>query len=372
MFDRTDRSLIGIWWWTVDRWLLSIVLVLMALGTILVMAASPPVAVRIGLPEQHFVWRQLIFLLPALCMMLIFSLISPRQIRVISLFGLSAAIGLMLMTALIGNEINGATRWFSLGPFRIQPSEFAKPFFAIICAWLLTLWRDGEEFPGWIWATGIAAVLVFILVLQPDIGMTSVIVLTWGFQMFLAGMPMLLVLIAIALAPLCLYAAYLFLPHVEKRIDRFFDGGTMQTTKSIESFSQGGFFGVGPGDGQVKLNLPDAHADFIFSVAAEEYGVLACLFLIGLYSFFLLRGFERSAIGPSLSNLLAGAGLIMQFTVQASIHMASSVNLIPAKGMTLPLISYGGSSLVASSITVGMILALTRDTRYMIGTDDDV
>ena len=165
MFDRTDRSLIGIWWWTVDRWLLSIVLVLMALGTILVMAASPPVAVRIGLPEQHFVWRQLIFLLPALCMMLIFSLISPRQIRVISLIGLSAAIGLMLMTALIGNEINGATRWFSLGPFRIQPSEFAKPFFAITCAWLLTLWRDGEEFPGWIWATGIAAILVFILVL---------------------------------------------------------------------------------------------------------------------------------------------------------------------------------------------------------------
>ena len=148
MFDRTDRSLIGIWWWTVDRWLLSIVLVLMALGTILVMAASPPVAVRIGLPEQHFVWRQLIVLLPALCMMLIFSLISPRQIRVISLIGLSAAIGLMLMTALIGNEINGATRWFSLGPFRIQPSEFGKPFFAITCAWLLTLWRDGEEFPG--------------------------------------------------------------------------------------------------------------------------------------------------------------------------------------------------------------------------------
>ena len=371
MLDRTDRSLIGIWWWTVDRWLLSIVLVLMALGTILVMAASPPVAVRIGLPEQHFVWRQLIFLLPALCMMLFFSLISPRQIRVISLIGLSAAIGLMLITAIIGNEINGAARWLSAGPFRIQPSEFAKPFFAIICAWLLTLWRDGEKFPGWIWATSLAAILVFILVLQPDIGMTSIIALTWGFQMFLAGMPMLLVLMSIALAPLCLYAAYLFLPHVESRINRFFDGGTMQTNKSIESFSQGGFFGVGPGDGKVKLNLPDAHADFIFSVAAEEYGVLACLFLIGLYSFFLLRGFERSASGPSLFNLLAGAGLIMQFAVQASIHMASSVNLIPAKGMTLPLISYGGSSLVASSITVGMILALTRDTRYMIGTDDD-
>ena len=146
----------------------------------------------------------------------------------------------------------------------------------------------------------------------------------------------------------------------------------MQTSKSIESFSEGGFFGVGPGDGQVKLNLPDAHADFIFSVAAEEYGVLACLFLIGLYGFFLLRGFERSASGTSLFNLLAGAGLIMQFAVQASIHMASSVNLIPAKGMTLPLISYGGSSLVASGITVGIILALTRDMRHMIGVDDDV
>ena len=372
MLDRTDRSLIGIWWWTVDRWLLSIVLVLMALGTILVMAASPPVALRIGLPEQHFVWRQLIFLLPALCMMLFFSLISARQIRVISLLGLSATIGLMIITVLVGNEVNGATRWVSVGPFRVQPSEFAKPFFAVICAWLLTLWRDGEDFPGWIWATSLAAILVFILVLQPDIGMTSVIALTWGFQMFLAGMPMLLVLITIALAPLCLYAAYLFLPHVEARINRFLDGGSMQTSKSIESFSEGGFFGVGPGDGQVKLNLPDAHADFIFSVAAEEYGVLACLFLIGLYGFFLLRGFERSATGTSLFNLLAGAGLIMQFAVQASIHMASSVNLIPAKGMTLPLISYGGSSLVASGITVGIILALTRDTRHMIGADDDV
>ena len=372
MLDRTDRSLIGIWWWTVDRWLLTIILMLMVLGTILVMAASPPVAVRLNLPEQHFVWRQLIFILPAVCMILFFSMISPRQIRIISLLGLFAAIGMMIITDLIGNEVNGATRWVAIGPFRVQPSEFAKPFFAVICAWLLTLWRDGENFPGWIWATGLAAILVIILVLQPDIGMTTVIAITWGFQMFLAGMPMLLVLLAVAIAPLGLFAAYKFLPHVETRIDRFLHGGSMQTNKSIESFSQGGFFGVGPGDGEVKLNLPDAHADFIFSVAAEEYGVLACLFLIGLYGFFLLRGFERSANGPSLFNLLAGAGLIMQFAVQASIHMASSVNLIPAKGMTLPLISYGGSSLVASGITVGIILALTRNTSHMIGAHDDV
>ena len=360
MLDRTDRSLIGIWWWTVDRWLLASAFLLMVTGLLLVMAASPPVASRIGLSEQHFVWRQLIYLAPSIGLMLGVSLLTTRTIRIIALAGLIGILGLMIATLAIGPEVKGATRWISLGLFRLQPSEFAKPLFAVVCAWLLGLWREGEHFPGWIWASGIAAILVTILVLQPDIGMTSVVVLTWGFLMFLAGMPLLLVLAAVAMAPLALLAAYLYLPHVTLRIQKFIDGGTMQTERSIQSFIDGGLFGVGPGDGRVKLHLPYAHADFIFSVAAEEYGLLACLFLIGVYAFFVLRSFSRSVSAEGMFTLLATSGLTMQFGVQAAIHMASSVDLIPTKGMTLPFISYGGSSLMASSLTVGIILALTR------------
>lgn len=360
MLDRTDRSLLGIWWWTVDRWMLSAVILLMVIGTLMVMAASPPVAMRISLPEFHFVWRQLIYLVPAIGAIFILSLMSPRMIRIVSLLGLIGVMGLMTATLFLGAEVKGATRWITIGPLNLQPSEFAKPLFAVVCAWLLSLWREGEDFPGWAWATGLAAIIVSILVLQPDIGMTSVIAMTWGFQMFLAGMPLLLVVVVIALAPLALIIAYFNLSHVQSRIQKFFDGGSMQADLSKRSFADGGFWGVGPGDGKVKANLPDAHADFIFSVTAEEYGLIVCLLVICLYGFMVLRGFERSAMSDNLFSLIAGAGLAMQFGLQAAIHMASSVELIPTKGMTLPLISYGGSSLLASGITIGMLLALTR------------
>ena len=360
MLERTDRSVLGIWFWTVDRWLLTSAFMLMGIGIIMVMAASPPVAERIGLSEQHFVLRQLFYLPLAIGLMLVTSLLNPRQIRIISLFGLVGICGLMLMTLVHGAEVKGATRWISLGPLRLQPSEFAKPFFAVVCAWLLYLWREGDDFPGWIWATAVAGIITLILIMQPDVGMTSVIVLTWGFQMFLAGMPVLLVIVAATIAVIGGVAAYFFLDHVQSRVLKFLDGGAWQTKQSIQSFIDGGLLGVGPGDGQVKLNLPDAHADFIFSVAAEEYGLFACLMLITLYAFFVLRSFDKSVSRQSLFSLIAGAGLAMQFGVQAAIHMASSVDLIPTKGMTLPFISYGGSSLLASALTVGFILAVTR------------
>ena len=360
MLGRTDRSLLGIWWWTVDRWLLSAALFLMVIGTLMVMAASPPVATRISLPEFHFVWRQLVYLVPAAMAIFMLSLMTPRMIRIISLLSLIGVIGLMAATLVLGAEVKGATRWITIGPLNLQPSEFAKPFFAVVCAWLLSLWREGEDFAGWIWATALAALIVAILVLQPDIGMTSVMAMTWGFQMFLAGMPLLLVMIVVALAPVALIIAYYNLSHVQQRITKFFDGGSMQSEYSIRSFADGGLLGVGPGDGKIKEYLPDAHADFIFSVAAEEYGVLICLLIIGIYGFTVLRGFEKSAARDNLFCLIAGAGLAMQFGLQAAIHMASSVDLIPTKGMTLPLISYGGSSLLASGITIGMLLALTR------------
>lgn len=360
MLDRTDRSLVGVWWWTVDRWILAAAILLMVIGTLLVMAAGPAVATLINLPSQHFVIRQALYLVPAVGIMLATSLLEPRAIRILALVGLIGAVGLMVTTILAGSEIKGATRWISIAGISLQPSEFAKPLFAVVSAWLLTLWREGQDFPGWIYSSALMAAIVGILVLQPDIGMTLMMVMTWGFQMFLAGLPMLLVISVVALVPLGLIVAYLFLGHVESRINQFFEGGAWQVKQAKDAFANGGMLGVGPGDGTVKLHLPDAHSDFIFAVAAEEYGALACLSLLALYGFIVLRGFIRAISDEGLFCLIAASSLLMQFGVQASIHMASSVDLIPTKGMTLPLISYGGSSLVASALTMGLILALTR------------
>ena len=360
MFNRTDRSRLGIWWWTVDRMMLTCTLLLMVLGAVLVMAASPPVAERIGLAEHHFVFRQIFFMLPALLVMLVTSILTERTIRILCLLGGMVITGLMVATLAIGPEVKGATRWLMLGGLRLQPSEFIKPILVITSAWLLGLWREQEGFPGWAWASAVVGVIVAILILQPDVGMTAVVVLTFGFQMFLAGLPLLLIGVALALAPLAVIMAYSFLDHVRLRVDKFFTGGNLQTERSIQSFVEGGWYGVGPGDGRVKLHLPDAHADFIFSVAAEEYGLIACLFLIGLFGFIVIRGYAQSLIAKDMFSMLAVSGLATQFGVQAAIHMASSLNLIPTKGMTLPFISYGGSSLVASGLTLGLILALSR------------
>ena len=360
MLDRTDRSLVGVWWWTVDKWLLASAMMLIVIGTLLVMAAGPAVANLIQLSSQHFIIRQLIYLVPTLGLMIAVSMLEPRTIRTCALVGLAVIIGMMIMAIVMGSEVKGATRWVSIAGISLQPSELAKPLFAIVSAWLLTLWREGQDFPGWAYATALMGIIVAILVAQPDIGMTLMMLLTWGFQMFLAGMPMLFVIGGVLVAPALFYLAYLYLPHVTLRVDKFFEGGSWQVERAMESFAKGGYLGVGPGDGRVKLHLPDAHSDFIFAVAAEEYGALACLALLGLYSFIILRGFVRSLGEDGLFCLIASASLVMQFGSQACIHMASSINLIPTKGMTLPFISYGGSSLLASGLTIGLILALTR------------
>ena len=360
MLDRTDRSLVGVWWWTVDRGLLLSTVMLMVMGILLVMAAGPAVADLIKLPSQHFTMRQITFIIPSLVLMLTVSMLEPRPIRALSLVSLAVVMGLMVLAIVAGSEIKGATRWISIMGFNLQPSEFAKPLFAVVSAWLLTLWREGEDFPGWIYSTGLLAAIVTILVLQPDIGMTVVVVMTWGFQMFLAGMPMLFVIGAVALAPLALFTAYKTLDHVKVRIDKFFEGGSWQVDQARQSFAEGGIFGVGPGDGTIKLHLPDAHSDFIFAVAAEEYGAIACIALLCVYGFVVIRGFARAMSDEGLFCLIAGSSLVMQLGVQASIHMASSVDLIPTKGMTLPFVSYGGSSMLASRLTMGLLLAITR------------
>ena len=217
MFDRTDRSLVGVWWWTVDKWLLASAMLLVVIGTLLVMAAGPAVANLIQLSSQHFIIRQLIYLVPTLGLMIAVSMMEPHTIRICALIGSAVIIGLMIMAIVMGSEVKGATRWVSIAGFSFQPSELVKPLFAIVSAWLLTLWREGQDFPGWAYATALLGVIVVILVAQPDIGMTLMMILTWGFQMFLAGMPMLFVIGGIFVAPAMFYLAYLYLPHVTLR-----------------------------------------------------------------------------------------------------------------------------------------------------------
>lgn len=360
---RTDTSIFGKWWWTIDRWTLGALFLLVLIGALLILAASPAVAERIGLSAYHFVQRQFIVMPVALALMVGVSLLPPLQIRRLAVVGFAATLGLLVLVPLIGNEIKGATRWLALGGFTLQPSEFAKPFFAVVTAWMFAEWRRDETFPGHLVAIGLYLITVTLLLSQPDLGMTVVISAIWFGQFFLAGLPMILVVGFIAAGVFGLIGAYFLFPHVSSRIDRFLDpsaGDSYQVDRSLEAFMNGGLIGTGPGEGIVKAYLPDAHADFIFAVAGEEFGGIACLVIIALYAFVVLRGYARLLGEPSLFVLLAGTGLLTQFALQALIHMASSVQLMPAKGMTLPFISYGGSSLLALGLGMGMALALTR------------
>jgi len=284
-----------------------------------------------------------------------------RQLAVIC-FGL--AVLFMIYTLVDGTEKKGAIRWLTFASFSIQPSEFVKPSFAIIAAWMFSAWRLKEDFPGYMVAVGLYLTVVALLLMQPDVGMAILVSVVWGTQFFLAGLPMLLVLV-IGIVFICGgFVAYFNFEHVQIRIDRFFDPASTeayQVMRSLEAFRNGGVFGRGPGEGHVKEVLPDAHADFIFAVAGEEFGLMMTLLIVGLFLFVVLRGFGRAFKETDLFVQLAVAGLLVQFGLQAIINMASTLNLMPTKGMTLPFVSYGGSSMMALAIGLGMVLALTRE-----------
>ncbi len=360
---RNDTSLFGLWWWTVDRWTLAAVATLIGFGVILILAASPAAGQRIGLDGFYLAQRHLTLLPLALALMFTVSLLSPRWVKRIAVIGFAVAILLCLLTLFVGAEIKGATRWITLAGFSLQPSEILKPTFAVVCAWMFAHGAKDPTFPGaWITA-GLGLLSVALLMLQPDVGQTFVLTAVWSVQFFLAGLPMLWVALIAVSAVVALTVAYFVLPHVAQRIDSFLDpsaGDRYQIQRSMEAFMNGGLFGRGPGEGTVKGLLPDAHSDFIFAVAGEELGVLACLVIVALFAFVVLRGFSRAFHDNSLFVLLATAGLLTQVGLQSLINMASSLHLIPTKGMTLPFISYGGSSLLALALTLGMVLALTR------------
>jgi len=362
-FSRADTSVLGRWWWTVDRWSLAAIAALMAFGTMLALASSPAVAERIGVDSLYFVKRHLVYL--PLAIMVIFgtSLLSPLQIRRMAMIGFAACLLGLVATLLVGVEINGARRWLAFGGLSLQVTEFAKPTFAVVTAWLFAERVRDSRFPGFTLGIVAFALLITLTISQPDMGQTTVIGAVWMAQIFLAGLPMWLVVGLVVLGLIGLAGSYLTLSHVASRIDRFIDpssGDTYQIERSIEAFAHGGLFGQGPGEGTVKNVLPDAHADFVFAVAGEELGLLLTLVIVALFAFVVLRGLLRSMGETNLFVLLAVAGLLVQFGLQTLINMASSLQLIPTKGMTLPFISYGGSSLLAIALGIGMMLALTR------------
>lgn len=366
-FSRRDTSILGRWWWTVDRWSLGAVTILMVIGILLSFAASPPVADRLNLGGFYFVKRHIIMMFPTFFILIATSLMTPRQIRRLASFVYFIGLGLLVLTITNGMEIKGARRWMSLGNFSIQASEFVKPAFSVLVAWMLTERYRNPHFPGMLISCSLLGLFAILLMMQPDLGMTVVSTAAWIGQLFIAGMPLFWMGLVAAMSVLGLISAYFFFPHVARRIDQFLDPSTgdpkhdlYQVHQSLEAFMNGGLWGRGPGEGTVKKYIPDAHADFVFAVAGEEFGLILCTVVVGLFAFIVVRSFLRIMHQNSLFVILAVCGLIIQFGSQALVNMSSTLHIIPTKGMTMPFISYGGSSLLALAMAMGMVLALTR------------
>lgn len=385
-FSRMDQSFLGAWWWTVDRALLASILSLMLFGVALIASASPAVAERIGAGGFFFLKKHLMFLMPSFLVVLGVSMVSPRTIWRMASVILLTSVVMMFAVIFFGQEVKGAQRWIEIFGYSIQPSEFMKPSFAILAAWLIAS-HKGETniiqgahppknvalkktfqpvFYSYRITVGLYLFLIMLLLAQPDLGMTVVLTLVFAVQIFLAGLRFRYLAILLALGTIGLGLAYFSFDHVQSRVDRFFypkSGDNYQIEQALDAIRHGGLIGTGPGQGIEKNTIPDAHADFIFPVLVEEMGVVFALLTLGLFLFIILRGFKRLRETQDMFCLLAAGGLLAMFGFQSLIHIGSSLNVLPAKGMTLPFLSYGGSSLLSISLSMGMVLALTRQRR---------
>ncbi|MDR1983046.1 MAG: putative lipid II flippase FtsW [Holosporaceae bacterium] len=361
--SRDSNSIFGRWWWTIDRVILLAFLVLTAFGILLAMAATPMVADRMGIEKFYFLKRHLLYVVPSLVVVFYVSALDDSHIKKFSLFLFFISLFFTFLTLVFGLEIKGAHRWISFGGFSIQPSEFVRPALVVITAWMLSEQQKHQEFRGNFLAILFLLAFVSLLVLQPDIGMVAVTTLIWFGQLFLNGLSIILVIFIMGVGICGFVLAYLFLPHVAARVDRFLDpavGDHYQINRSLEAFANGGLFGVGPGEGIIKKHIPDVHADFVFAVLGEEFGFFVCVLVIIIIAFIVVYGMLKSLKRNNLFSLFASVGLLAQFGLQSFINIASTLHIIPTKGMTLPFMSYGGSSMIASSITIGMILALGK------------
>ncbi len=363
MVSRAERSPFADWWWTIDRWLLASIATLMVLGLVLTLAGSPPVAERLGLPTFHFVNRQVIYLVPAAVLLVATSFLSPRLVRRAALLIFAGGMGLVILAIMYGVEIKGARRWI----FGIQPSEFVKPAFVVLAAWAFSEGARRRDVPGNILALMLLPATIVPFILQPDFGQTMLVSIVWAALFFMAGLHWFWVAGIGGVGAVGVLLAYKFIPHVRMRIEKFIDpstgtgiGDTFQVDTAMESFISGSWLGKGPGEGSLKRILPDSHTDFIFAVTGEEFGVLFCIGIVMLFAFIVLRTLWMASKNEDPFCRFAAAGLVMLFGLQSAINMMVNLHLMPAKGMTLPFISYGGSSLISLAIGMGFLIAVTR------------
>jgi cell division protein FtsW len=363
-FARSDRSPLGVWWWTVDRWMLGVVAVLIAVGVLMSFAASPAAAARMNIGDPfHFAVRQCVFGAMAAVILIAVSMLEVRGVRRAAFIIWLAAIAVMIALPAMGHNAKGATRWLEFGGFSLQPSEFMKPALIILVAWMFAEGQKGQGVPGVSIAFGLYFISVALLLVQPDVGQTVLITVAFGAAFWMAGVPISWVMGLGVAAIGGLSSTYFLFPHVASRVDRFLSpdkADTHQVDAAADAINAGHLIGVGPGEGVLKRQIPDAHTDFIYSVAAEEYGLVFSLLLISLFAFVVVRGLYRSMKLNDPFEQVAAAGLFVLVGQQAFINVAVNLNMIPTKGMTLPFISYGGSSMLAMGLTLGMALALTR------------
>ncbi len=360
----TGEPIVSRWWRTVDRVSLAAVFILFAIGVLLGMASSPPLAARNGLGAFHYVNRQMIFGTAALGGMIYLSMQMPTTVRRLAVLGFIGAFAAIVLLPFLGTDYGkGAVRWYSLGFVSVQPSEFVKPTFVLFSAWLMSASVDLDGPPGRLMSFFVAIMLTVLLALQPDFGQAALVLASWGLMYFIAGAPMLLLILLAAGVVGAGIFAYDRSEHFARRIDGFLKpeiDPTSQIGFASNAIQEGGVFGVGVGEGSVKWSLPDAHTDFIIAVAAEEYGLVFCLFIIGLFMLITVRSLLRLVRERDPFIRVAGVGLSVLLAMQALINLGVAVRLLPSKGMTLPFVSYGGSSLIAAGIMLGMLLALTR------------
>lgn len=361
---RSGDPVLPRWWRTIDKWTMTCILMLFGIGLLMGFASSPPLASRNGLDPFYYVTRQAFFGGVAMVVMLIVSMMSPVLVRRLAVLGFAAAFVALILLPFLGTDFGkGAIRWYSLGFVSVQPSEFLKPGFVVVAAWFMAAGQEIGGPPGKTYSFVMAVIIVAFLAMQPDFGQAALVMFSWGVMYFVAGAPMTILLTLAGVVVFAGTIAYQESEHFARRIDGFLSPDLDPTTQlgyATNAIREGGFFGVGVGEGQVKWSLPDAHTDFIIAVAAEEYGLVCVLLIIVLYTLVVVRSLSRLMKERDPFIRLAGTGLACSLGVQAMINMGVAVRLLPAKGMTLPFVSYGGSSLIAGGIAMGMLLAFTR------------
>ncbi len=369
---RTDRSSFGMWFWEIDRVLLLLAFVLISVGLIAVAAASPAAAARysggsVTITPLNYFWRQLVWVGLGLPVMIGVSMLPRVQARRLALFGAAFFSVLLILVPLFGSDANGARRWIGYGFAQIQPSEFLKPCFVVALAWMLSLRAHDKTLPVIPLSGALTAIVALFLMKQPDFGQTIVFGCMWLALLLLSGVSLRIMGLLSGAGGIGIVLAYIFYPVATQRIDNFLfqTGDTFQIDSANATLTAGGFFGTGPGGGEKKFNLPEAHTDYIFSVIGEEFGLIACIAIAALFLAIVVRVFVKLLDEDDPFLVLASAGLVTQLAVQATINMAVNVGLAPSKGMTLPFISYGGSSMIALCLGFGLLLAFTRRNPYL-------